>query len=325
MVAFSHSAAEEYGKESEDINFAKIQMSMDSKMEFIARRVQATDVITLISGDNNFRHTIDPNYKANRDGVWRPENLKNAKAYLMANWDGLIVDGLEADDVIACMARYHYELELGKRGKVRKMIFKGLQDQYDEVYIATLDKDMGQITKSSPELNSAKIFMYRWETQHQGEKITPLEGFGELKCIIKQSGKNKKKEIKGYGPKFFLWQLLTGDSTDGIMGCGVSEKRIYKTGAKAGQEYEKRVGIGAVEAYELLANVANYSEGLKVVINQYILRFAEDWEKMLLLNGRMLYMATRVYEDNTVNMWHYNPSIKDRISLKTLEFIPASS
>ena len=69
MVAFSHCAAEEYGKDSEDINFAKIQMSMDSKMEFLAKRVGATEVVTCISPSKTFRNVLAENYKGNRDDV----------------------------------------------------------------------------------------------------------------------------------------------------------------------------------------------------------------------------------------------------------------
>lgn len=324
MVAFSHAAAEEYGKEPQDISFAKIQASMDSKMDFMSKRLEATKTICCISGDTNMRHVISPDYKANRDGVWRPENLKNAKAALMTCWDGLKMDGIEADDLIAMLARFDYEMVMGKRGLIKELIYKGL-NTYDEVIIATLDKDLAQLGKSNPAGNGPTIKHYRWETQHSGEKLTTVTGFGELKCIIKTDSKGrKKKEIKGNGAKFFLWQLLTGDGTDGVLGCGIRETAVWKSGAKCGQEYQKRFGVGAVEAFELLDNIDSYADGLKVIFTQYIIRFGDGWQEQLLINGRLLYMANMVDEGHKVRMWHYDSRIVDHFDLKLNKLVPAS-
>lgn len=316
MVAFSHAAAEEYGKEPEEINFAKIQMSMEAKMDFMSKRLGATEVITLISGSNNMRNILCSEYKANRDGVWRPENLNNAKAVLMAAYDGIKMDFLEADDLIGILARNKVEMEMGKRGVIKSLHTTRLltKDDYDEIYIASLDKDLKQIGGRP---DGPVIKHYRWETGNTGEKIEIVSGFGELRCIIKDNGKTKKKEIKGFGPKFFLWQMLTGDPTDGVMGCGISETKIFKTGAKAGQEYQKRCGIGAVEAFELLDKVDNYADGLKAVATQYVMRFGDGWEQHLLTNGRLLYMSNTVAEGSKVRLWHYKSNVLEYFDLKT--------
>lgn len=324
MVAFSHCAAEEYGKEEDQISFAKIQMSMESKMLFIAQRVQATDTICVISGDENMRHVIFPEYKANRDGVWRPENLRNAKGALITMFNGIKKSGLEADDLISMLARFKYEIDIGKRGEIKSLNFQGIRDDYDEVVIASLDKDLGTIVQPDP--RGAKIRYYRWETQDKGEKFSTCETpLGELKQLIKTDSKGrKKKEIKGLGIKFFLWQLLTGDSTDGIMGCGVLEDKIYKTGAKAGQAYQRRSGVGAVEAFELIDPVTSYAEGLKAVMTQYIIRFGDGWKDELVKNGRLLYMANMVDDGHLVRMWHYDPTVVDRFNLKTMQLEPSA-
>lgn len=323
MVAFSHAAAEEYGKEPEDVSFPKIQASMDSKMDFMAKRLRATNVITTISGDVNMRHVISPDYKANRDGVWRPDNLKNAKAHLLVAWDGLVMDGLEADDLMAAFARHEYSLKMGKRNKILEMVRVGAC-QYDEVIIASLDKDLRQV--GSQGSDGPRIIHYQWERESLGigEKRIAVSGFGELNLVIKQSGKTTKKEVKGNGPKFFLWQLLTGDTTDGVMGCGISEKKIYKSGAKAGQEYFKRCGVGALEAYELLQGIDNYAEGLRAVATQYVLRFGDGWAEQLLRNGRLLYMSHHVDKGRYIRLWHYDGKTIDRYDLKEHRIIPHS-
>ncbi|WJN64499.1 5'-3' exonuclease [Erwinia phage Papaline] len=321
MIAFSHCAAEEYGKEPEDISFAKIQMSMESKMDFMMKRIGATETVTLISGDSNMRHIICPAYKANRDGVWRPENLRNAKATLMTSYDGLKCDYLEADDLIGIMCRNKVELEMGKRGNIKsiKTVRPLTKDDYDEIWVASLDKDLKQIGGRE---GGPVIKHYRWETGTTGEKIEIVSGFGELRCIIKDNGKTKKKEIKGNGPKFFLWQCLTGDSTDGVMGCGISETKIFKSGAKCGQEYQKRVGVGAVEAFELLDKIDNYADGLKAVATQYVMRFADGWQEQLLINGRLLYMSNTVAEGNKVRLWHHK-GVTEYFDLNSKQIVSA--
>lgn len=319
MIAFSHAAAEEYGKDPEDVSFAKIQSSMESKMDFIARRVGATEVITLISGDTNMRHVILPNYKDNRDGVWRPDNLRNAKAALMTGYNGIKMDCLEADDLIGILARNKVEMTMGKRGVIKslKTIRPLTTDDYDEIYVASLDKDLAQIGNYANKPTSPKIKHYRWETQHSGEKITEVSGFGEIRCIVKKSGKTTKKEVKGHGVKFFLWQLLTGDPTDGIIGCGYKEERVYKTGAKAGQVYEKRNGVGAIEAFECLEKIDNYADGLNAVAAKYIMHFGDGWAEQLLINGRLLYMSNTVEEGNRVRLWHYKPDVVEYFDINS--------
>lgn len=321
IVAFSHAAAEEYGKELEDVNFAKIQMSMDSKMKHLLSRVGATEHITLLTGSINMRDDFADDYKANRDGTWRPANLKNAKAHLQVAWEGIYMDGLEADDLMACFARHKYELVMGKRGKILEMHRVGPCD-FDEVVIISLDKDLRQVSQFGGV--GPVIKHYQWEREGQGigEKMTTVKDFGELKLILKASGKTTKKEVKGNGPKFFLWQMLTGDSTDGIMGCGVRELRVYKTGAKAGQEYYKRDGIGAVEAYEILEHITDYQSGLQKVIGAYIARFGDGWEEKLLATGRMLYMQHHIDDGVNIRLWHYNGAIIDRYNLKEKRIIP---
>ncbi|MBI0275430.1 hypothetical protein I6H07_06220 [Hafnia alvei] len=311
MVAFSHAAAEEYGKEDGDISFSRIQMSIDSKMEFMTRRLKADKVITFMSGDNNFRFAINPKYKANRDGVWRPQNLKNAKAHMQTCWDACRMNGLEADDLLSCFAKYHYEPNMGKRGLIKTLEHLGFKNPEDKIYIASHDKDLKQISATA----------YAWETQTKGEKLVEVSGFGELHVIIKDNGKVKKKEVKGCGPKFFLWQMLTGDSTDGVMGCGVSETKVYKSGAKCGQEYQKRVGIGAIEAFELLVDSKTYAEGLNIVIKQYARVFGNNWEKELLISGRLLYMVNNIVDGNKALMWHYDTSVKHYFDLKEQKLV----
>lgn len=317
MVAFSHAAAEEYGKEPEDVSVGKILSSIDSKMDYISKRVNATDVMTFISGSENMRHELFPEYKANRDGVWRPENLKNAKAHMSVAWNGFQMKGLEADDLLACFARHDYEIVMGKLNMIKQLIYKG-PCTYDEVVIASLDKDLTQLGQNGGVGPVIKHYHWERESQGIGEQIIIPKDYGELKVILK----GKKKEVKGCGPIFFLHQLLIGDGTDGVIGCGIREDKVYMTGAKAGQAYKRRNGVGALESHALLSSTTSYAEGLKKVIREYVLQFGDNWEKELLTNGRLVYMHHIIDEGRYVRLWHYNGAIVDKFDLKENRVIP---
>ena len=58
------------------------------------------DHITFLTGKNNFRYTINPEYKANRRGKPKPEYLQAIRDYLVQEYKTVITDGIEADDAL---------------------------------------------------------------------------------------------------------------------------------------------------------------------------------------------------------------------------------
>lgn len=62
--------------------------------------IGAKDYQIYLSGGDNFRFKINPQYKANRIGVRRPYHLENVREYLITNWGAVVTDGIEADDAI---------------------------------------------------------------------------------------------------------------------------------------------------------------------------------------------------------------------------------
>lgn len=271
LVVYSICSAAEYGNEIAYVRFDEILNAIDGKIRFLKTRTDAALARVFFSGKKNFRFDLMPEYKAHRKDKERPYYLPQAIAYCMEKWDGECTEGLEADDLM-CMN----------------------QDREGSTIIATIDKDMLQ----------CQGHHYRWETQHSGEKFIFVDNVGMLECKI--SDKNVKK-ISGYGPLFLCWQLLTGDTTDNILGCGKSVEKVWKSGKKAGERYFSRDGIGAVEAYELLRNCKSYAEGMKVVRSKYKQMFDNDWEENLLTQGRCLYMTTRMV-DGKLQLWHHDTS-----------------
>lgn len=57
-------------------------------------------VILCLTGDENYRYDIDPNYKGQRTDVGKPPNLKPLRRLLMKRDNVLLTEGIEADDII---------------------------------------------------------------------------------------------------------------------------------------------------------------------------------------------------------------------------------
>ena len=93
------------------------------------------------------------------------------------------------------------------------------------------------------------------------------------------------------GERWFWTQMLTGDSTDNIMGCGQRFDKIYKSGAKKGQPYRTRNGVGPKDAESTLRDCKDTKEFFKLVRGLYIKHFGDDAEKRMIEMGRLLYIG----------------------------------
>jgi hypothetical protein len=64
----------------------------------------AEEARVFLSGSNNFRYTLYPEYKANRKDMVRPRHLETVREYLVLEWSAEVTDGYEADDAIGIQA-----------------------------------------------------------------------------------------------------------------------------------------------------------------------------------------------------------------------------
>lgn len=55
---------------------------------------------TFLTGKDNFRYTINTEYKANRIGKPKPEHLTACRNFLIEEYKAVVVDGAEADDAL---------------------------------------------------------------------------------------------------------------------------------------------------------------------------------------------------------------------------------
>lgn len=140
-----------------------------------------------LSGSNNFRYQVYPEYKANRLTVTRPRHEKAVKQFLTETWKANWSEGCEADDMVG----------------VRQM-------ELDSSIIAHIDKDIDQIPGPH----------YNWELVRSGKVIreartyyiSPLEGLKKFYYqLIVGDPTDGIKGIPGKGPKA-AEKLLSGET-----------------------------------------------------------------------------------------------------------------
>ena len=69
-------------------------------MQRILTATGATDYSLYIGGNDNFRYGINPEYKANRKDMPRPEWLQPVRELLVVKYGAEICDNIEADDAL---------------------------------------------------------------------------------------------------------------------------------------------------------------------------------------------------------------------------------
>lgn len=67
-------------------------------------KLEADSFMCALSSPDNYRKNVYPDYKANRGKTRKPMLLNFAKEYLMREYSGIIIDGIEADDIIGITA-----------------------------------------------------------------------------------------------------------------------------------------------------------------------------------------------------------------------------
>jgi 5'-3' exonuclease len=122
IVAYKFSAATEQvfffdGKDAApcvDSDLGAALVATDEYLDALADDLKATQIIVCLTDDANFRHTVWPNYKGNRKGLRKPENLAAVKEHFSAKYKTYQRPGLEADDCMGILAT-HPTLVPGER------------------------------------------------------------------------------------------------------------------------------------------------------------------------------------------------------------------
>lgn len=76
----------------------------DNTIEEIKDMVSADRAVLCLSGSKNWRHSILPDYKANRTATRKPVVYRPLKDYITATYDCMLEPELEADDCVSLVA-----------------------------------------------------------------------------------------------------------------------------------------------------------------------------------------------------------------------------
>jgi 5'-3' exonuclease len=160
----------------------------DKLVRELLEKTHADTYRGFLSGDNNFRKSLDPLYKANRVAD-KPIWLEQCKEYLVTEWKAEISDGCEADDLL---------------GVYQVKDFHNVNDPREETVIVSLDKDMLMIPGRH----------YRWEIS------------GNVKGKVWTKPAEDLNVSYFDGLLSFYTSSLVGDATDNIIGVrGVGPKK----------------------------------------------------------------------------------------------------
>lgn len=94
IVAYRCAAATE--NDTEDIACFQVTEMMNR----ILHETNAMQYKAFLTGSNNFRYGIYPDYKANRKDTVKPRHLEAVRAHLVSTWKAAVTDGIEADDAL---------------------------------------------------------------------------------------------------------------------------------------------------------------------------------------------------------------------------------
>lgn len=254
--------------EDDDQSRRMIAKYVNKKIEDLMEAAACNSYIMFVTTNFNFRDHLVDDYKANRKEEDRPINLAWAKHWGVKNLNTHYVQWMEADDLLGT-------------------------HQTKDTVIWSLDKDLRQVPGD--------------HLDDETRKVVTITKNGSLakKVILKPDGKVKKTKYHFTGDIGLYFQMLTGDSTDWIIGCGVRIKKTYKSGAKKGQEYLARDGVGPGAAYDILTKAGSIEAALKAVIHQYALVHKDDWQEHLETQANLLFMV-REHKGQVIKRWTYD-------------------
>ncbi len=81
-------------------DFNNCKLLIDDKIKEYQELFNTTDMVIAVTGKENFRKSVYPEYKANRKDSRKPLCLTQCKEYLISKYGAIGVKGLEADDIL---------------------------------------------------------------------------------------------------------------------------------------------------------------------------------------------------------------------------------
>lgn len=155
-----------------------LSVALDRTNQMVLSILQAADADTFrgfLSGGNNFRHEIYPEYKANRKDMVDPRWRAACKEFLVTEWNAEVTDGYEADDAMG-------------------------MNQTKDTRICTIDKDLNMI----PGLHYSWPIIRKGEVVREGMlyEVSEIEGLRSFyRSLLVGDRSDNIIGVHGLGPK----------------------------------------------------------------------------------------------------------------------------
>lgn len=153
----------------ESLAIAKARL--DEAIEKVLYRMNTREYIFFLSGSDNFRYNVNPEYKANRREAVDPIHREDLKVHAIMKWNAVVSHGIEADDAMAME-----QMRTDPTG------------DYPETVIVTIDKDLNMVP--GPHYNFVKEILFSvsekegirffWEQLLIGDKVDNIIGIAGL-------------------------------------------------------------------------------------------------------------------------------------------------
>lgn len=164
-------------EEPEAIALHRIKEMIETCIE----EVGADEYRVFLTGKDNFRYQVYPEYKANRVDKPKPIHLKALREYLVKELNAEVVDGMEADDAMSI-------------------------NQDDQSVICSIDKDLLQVEgrhynfvkkefQIIGELEGLRNFYTQFLTGDKADNIIGIEGIGPVKAGRALAGYNNEQDM----------------------------------------------------------------------------------------------------------------------------------
>lgn len=198
--------------ETEVLPFSYAQNIIDARYTAIMNKLETAESEFYLTGSGNFRNevAVTKKYKGNRKQP-KPYHYKNVRNYLQFAYGAIVVDGMEADDMLAIRQK----------------------EEGHNSAIVSRDKDLRMV----------EGWHYGYPVANQPEKA--LEYIDRLGYLIL----SRKGKLTGGGMRWFFAQCLMGDRTDNIPGIPrMGDKRAHALLMECTSEAE--LYAKTVEAYQ---------------------------------------------------------------------------
>lgn len=178
MIAYRCAAScQKQGAVVEDFGVAQARVD-DLVWRIIKESSNGLNPEIFLSGQDNFRKTLNPQYKANRKDMERPVYLEPLREWLVVHWGAQVTEGIEADDALGIHQTKYNAAGIGS-------------------IICSLDKDLLQVPGEhySWEIFGTSATGNQWNRPAARRTVSPMEGLFN-----------------------FYWQIVMGDASDNVPG-----------------------------------------------------------------------------------------------------------